>query len=73
MTKLTHCFDKDCPINFQCLRYSTPIPEDSEYLYFMESPMDFDEDGVPFCEAFWGGEDQDIFDNLERIMNGEDV
>jgi len=39
----------------------------------MESPMDFDEDGVPFCEAFWGGEDQDIFDNLERIMNGEDV
>ena len=73
MTKLTHCFDKDCPVNFQCLRYSTPIPEDSEYLYFMESPMEFDEDGVPYCEAFWGREQQDVFDQLERIMNGEDV
>ena len=73
MTKLTHCFDKDCPVNFQCLRYTTPVPYEDEFLYFPDSPMEVGEDGVPFCEAFWGSEDQEIFDNLERIMNGEDV
>ena len=64
MTPETFCTDKECPYKGICMRWSTS--SDIEWR-FTESPRKGDS-----CDMFWGRNQQNILDKLERIVKGEE-
>ena len=55
MADLTKCSDHDCPMKYDCHRY-TVAPNPHRQSYFGKSPLKHvEKDGqiVPECEYFW--------------------
>ena len=70
MADITMCFDKTCPAKLSCYRHTATPGEFQSY--FAESPLIATKEGFE-CDMFWGEEDDEIWEQLNRIMNGEDV
>lgn len=65
----------NCPLRNKCYRF-TSIPTPDQQSYFVESPAEYEfgEATVPKfvrCEMFWGENQQQILDTLNRIVGGD--
>jgi hypothetical protein len=67
MADITLCKGINCLMKEQCKRYTTP-PNPRCQVYFTESPI---KDGK--CDMFWGDVADEIMEQLNKIVRGEQI
>jgi hypothetical protein len=67
MSDKTLCKGNNCPMKEQCKRY-TSTPNLLYQSYFTESPI---KDGK--CDMFWGDVADEIMEQLNKIVRGEQI
>ena len=65
MADITKCSGDGCTIKQNCYRFTAK--DSSNQSYFLEPPLEKDEDGNITCEMFWGENSQQIFELLKKI------
>jgi hypothetical protein len=64
MSDITKCQDDKCPSKEICYRYTAPAVERQDYGIFNR------EEDANNCDMFWGEKQENIFNQLKEIMNG---
>jgi hypothetical protein len=60
---ITMCKGTDCPLKQTCYRF-TAINNEYRQSYFVEPPIKDNK-----CEMYWGGNSQQIYNQLKQIIN----
>ncbi len=70
MPDITMCEGTNCPVKEKCFRF-TAKPSKYHQTYFADVPGEI-KDGKFTCSYFWGKATQETFEQLVKIINGEE-
>lgn len=65
MSDITMCFGGDCPVKESCYRFMAE-PNEYRQAYFSAPPFE-----KSTCKMYWGKGSEDIFNQLNNIVNGD--